>query len=424
VLEKIRQIVVDSGLWNDGRESTHSFILSPDVYKVSKKKQTELEALGIALHDCLAGLGRIATIALNIQLGKNDTWQMISSILRVGIPKIYRDIMLLKPNSVPNICKVDLMESINGNYHIAEIDGHNKHGLGYSTLTARIRQTVMPGKQTFLGVAITLAQEIKRRGKNSIVLLYADQERFYLPEFHILQAELVLHGIKVIVIAESDVNIKDDKIDLGINENGHDLFFDFPFLYHNQALNTLLAKLYCEGKIDFLIPPKPFLGSKAILALLRNDTENEVLESILKSQIRIESLKLIRQYIPETYLVHNELKEAHCRSIYSGKKRFVLKESISSGMKGVVFSDELHFNTTMKSVCNSYGRFILQEEITNCSRSFDYFTDTGSIGHRDWFTRITVHYAVRKVADIIITATESKKVHGGKECLQLGAIIE
>ncbi len=262
--EQIRQVVLDSGLWNSGRTKSHGFVLSPSVYEVTHEKRAELEAIGAALSDCLAGLGRIAAIAFNPILGYSRTWGMIMKAMHTGVPTIYHDIMLLHPSRAPTICKVDFMESESGEFRIAEIDAHNKHGLGYSTLAARIRRAVMPEAEAFPGVASTLAQEVKRRGKTDVVLLYADQERFYLPEFRILQTELATHGVEVVVVAESDVRLEGGIAVVRGDGKDNNLFVDLPFLYHNRALNALLAARYRAGEIDFLIPPKPFLGSKAL----------------------------------------------------------------------------------------------------------------------------------------------------------------
>ena len=422
--EKVRQVVLDSGLWDNGRASSHGFILSPSVYEVSQQKREELDAIGGALHDCLAGIGRIAVIAFNPKLAHSSTWGMIKKVLHTGVPAVYHDIMLQNPGTVPCICKVDIMESSEGEYRIAEIDGHNKHGLGYSTLTARIRRAMMPEAKSFPSVAVTITEEIKRRDKSSAVMLYADQERFYLPEFCIFKSELAVHGIELIVIAESDVRIREGKAIMNGNGKDHDLFIDLPFLYHNRDLDTLLAQCYRAGEIDFLIPPKPFLGSKAVLALLRNDTGNEELEAILKSQIRSASLSLLRRYIPETYLVHKSrsLKKEYWQDRCKDK-RFVLKESVSSGMKGVVFTDDPRFDVAMARACDSYYRFILQEEVTNRSRSFQYFADDGRIQQGEWFMRVTVHYAMRRVADIVIVARQDKKVHGAADCIQIGSVV-
>lgn len=420
--DQIKQVVSASGLWDNEKKASHGFILSPSVYEISQKKRSELKVICEALHDCLAGLGRIAAIACNPQLGHSATWGMIARALRTGVPAIYHDIMLLKPSRVPSICKVDLMVSEDGSYRIAEIDGHNKHGLGYSTLSARFRKAIAPQALSFPGVAATLAKEIKKRGENSAILLYSDRERWYLPEFRIIQDELAAHKINLFVIAQNEMKVENRKIVVLEKNKEHRLFIDFPFLYYNRSLNNLLADLYRNGKIDFLLPPKPFLGSKVILALLRNDSGDKELEAILYSQIRSASLELLRQYIPETYLVHKRVKEEYWLSLCNDR-RFVLKESISCGMKGVMFPDNPLFTTTLKRACNSYYRFVLQEEVTNRLQCFQYFTDDGELRQDEWYMRLILHCSMRDVADIVITARRDKKVHGALDCLQLGTII-
>lgn len=428
--DQIKQVIVDSGIWDQEKENKYGFVLSPSVYEVSEEKKSELEALSAALHDCMAGLGRIAAIAFNPTLTHSGTWRMIVKALHTGIPAIYHDIMLLNPSAVPSICKVDMMESEDGKYFIAEIDGHNKHGLGYSTLAARIRGVINPEAKTFPGVAALIAKEIKRRGENVIALIYSDQERFYLPEFRILKDELMRHDVGTIVAAESEVQVEGDMLIIkGIPMN-YRLFVDFPFLYFNRALNNFLAERYKAGEIDFLIPPKPFLGSKVVLALLRNDTNNPELEAILRSQIKSSSLELLRRYIPETYLVHRRGRHAKTGEEYwrsfCDNKKFVLKESISSGMKGTIFMDDWNgsdFDLVMERACSSYFRFVMQKEVTNRPRRFEYFEDAGNIRQAEWFMRVTVHFAMRRVADIVVTARQDKRVHGALDCLQLGTII-
>jgi len=421
MFQKVRQAVLESGIWDNGQNETHGFILSPDVYKISEEKRKELDFLGAALHDCLSGIGRIAAIALSPQLCHGVTWDAISRTLCAGIPTVYRDLMIRRPGAVPYICKVDIMESESGDYRIAEIDGHNKHGLGYSTLAAKIRKIVSPCSQSFAGVAYHLAQEMKNRNQNDLTMLYADQERFYLPELVVLKREMENFGINLFVISESEASSNGGSF-FKKNEKESATLVDLPFLYHSKGLSELLSQLYKAGRIDFLIPPKPFLGSKAILALLRNDLRNRELESILLSQIQSASLDLLRRYIPETYLIHKRENEEFWRNRCNGR-RFVLKESISSGMKGTVFCDDQQFDAAMKTACQSYYRFVLQEEITNRAQNFRYFDRYGELFSAEWYLRITVHYSRRQIADIIVTARQDKKVHGATDCLQIGSAI-
>lgn len=417
----VQHTVASSGIWEGGEN--HKFILSPSVYEITPAKKDELGKLGQALHECLGGLGRVATIAFNPTLHHSNAWNKISRVLGMEVPNVYRGIMPLKPSLVPAICKVDLMEATDSRYFIAEIDGHNKHGLGYSTLAAHIRRMVRPGARSFPGVAVSLASEVKRRNKGDVTLLYSDRERFYLPEFRILRAALADLGIRMVVVAESDVSMNGVG-NLAAKDGSRisDLFVDFPFLSSNQFLNTRLADLYREGEIGFLIPPKPFFGSKAALALLKNDERDDDLEAILASQIPRRSLELLRQYIPQTYLIHKAENKNYWRGKMDGTS-FVLKESISSGMKGVVFASDPEFEKTLDLASRSFYRFILQEEVNNRPQKFQFYSRTGELLEDEWFMRITVHYAMRSVADVIVTARRDKKVHGAPDSLQLGTIV-
>jgi hypothetical protein len=69
--------------------------------------------------------------------------------------------------------------------------------------------------------------------------------------------------------------------------------------------------------------------------------------------------------------------------------------------------------------------WVLQEEITNQPLSFSWFENDSDFLNTssDWFTRVTVHYVNRNLADIVVTARRDKSVHGAKDCIQIGTII-
>lgn len=418
----VEQVVQESGLWH-GTGENYRFLPSPAVYTLTGEQRKELEKLGVALRESLGGLGRIFAIASQSQFAYGKTWGMVLRSLRTGVPKNYHHLACLHAGRTPAICKVDLMEGVDGRFYIAEIDGHNKHGLGYSTLGARCRRLIAPDAQTFPGVANVIAVETKRlnRGVGDLVLLYADQERFYLPEFRILREELKHHGVELTVVAESELEL--GRIEGRKYFKKHPLFVDLPFMYHNKTLNELLAEGYVQGEVDFLLPPKPFFGSKAILALLRNDEEKPELEAVLRSQIPLGALALVREYLPETYLVHKGEKRERWAKLADGR-RFVLKETVSSGMKGTVFPEDDGYEKTFNDACASYYRFVFQEEVHPKRQRFAYFDDRQQLAEADWYTRVTVHFTRREVADIIVTARRDKKVHGAPDCLQLGTVIE
>lgn len=417
----IERVLVASGLWRADRRYTHGYILSPNLYEVDSVKLLQVERLGVHLYSCLAGLGRLAAISLDPKVASSRTWQMIGRVLCTGVPQVYRDIQIKEPGTVPVLCKVDLMQSQDGNYYIAEIDGHNKHGMGYMALHHRMLKELCPDAQTLQGVVSVISQYLSVLGESKLCLLYSHKERFYLSDFEILRDNLALEGIELVVVDEIDVDISGFELSTRSGPIDCKVYVDLPFLDKKAELAKVLADLYRAGKVKFLLPPKPFLSSKAVLALLRNDFGDSDLEAILRSQISAVSLGVIRSFIPQTFLISPVWKEECWNEL--AEQGFVLKEAISSGMKGTLFQEDEKFNKVLSEALRSPYRFVLQKEVTNAEMRFQYFGDDGALLEDVWFARIIVHFAGRKIADMELTARKDKRVHGAKDCLQLGTIL-
>jgi len=416
---KLATVISESGIWSGTRKESHAFLLSPSVYQITEAQHQELYKLGFALYDCLLGLSHIAVIAYDQSLNYGGMWLLARRVFTTGVPHVYQELQGMNVRHIPKLLKVDLMVDQDGNFKIAEIDGHNKHGLGYSTLGLRFREALYPEAKAFPGTVKTLAEEVKRLGHTEIKLLYADQERFYVPEFEVARQEFAKHGINCVVVSEMDTSE-------AFLESG--MFLDLPFLYHKKELYETIVSAYKNGKVEFIIPPKPFLGAKGVLALLRNDGGNEHLEALLCSFIKKQSLDLVRKYIPETLLVGKQAERIDSVKERVSRKRFVLKESISSGMKGTVFSDDACFDAVLARACATNMNWILQEEVVNQPQTFSWFENgNGSVPEiktsDDWFMRVTVQYVNRHLGDAIVTACRDKAVHGGKSCLQIGTVV-
>ncbi len=415
--DTLQRIVTASGLW---KEPAHRFRLSPQVYEISETQREELDALGRALHECLAGVGRIAAIALHPDLGQSRAWRTVAATLGAQVPSLYREAMLLRPGAVPAIYKVDLLVG-EGGWHLIEIDGQNIENHGYAVLTQKLCAALRPEADTLPGVAVAIAECMRKRGQQRLALIYAEPENpshanFYLPAFRILQAELAGEGIELLVAGERSVSAGEGKP--VIEEREVRLFMDLPFFRHNHCLGRRLAELYQAEEIEFLVPPKPFLGSKALLALLRNEEGDEALEVVLRSQIPPESLATVRRYIPATYFTS---KKAEGRSRF-GDQPFVLKRYLAGSMRGVWFSDDPEGERALRA-SNSSG-FICQREIRNTSHRFATFGDSGDVTEQDgWNVRLIVHYAARRAVDMTVTATQGKHVHGGRDAIMLGTTI-
>jgi hypothetical protein len=411
----LERVIAESKIWEGMQKETHAFLLSPDVYRLRIAQKEELTKLGACLYDCLVGLSKMAFIAYEDKIQNQGAWILIRKVFSSGVPKIYTKAQGIFPSHIPRLLKVDFLVDEQGSLKIAEIDGHNKHGLGYATLGKRCREVVHPTAETCVGAVAALSEEIRRLGYRKINFLYADQERFYLPEFKIAQNEFRSNGIDCKLFSETEAS-EDD-----LREG---LFLDLPFLQERPDLYTSAIDAYRSGKTDFIIPPKPFLGAKGALALLRNDAMDQQLEAILCSFINKSSLESVRSYIPTTHLVGSQLKNS--AFVMDDTRNFVLKKSISSGMKGVVFSDDPRFAVSLAAAQSSKLNYVLQEEVRGRVHSFSYYKNGEEFAARsnDWYARVTVHYINRNLGDITVTARQDKSVHGAKDCLLLGTVIE
>lgn len=429
----LEAVMEESGFWQGEQRFTHGFLLSPSVFTLSTDQQGQLAAIASALEQCLIGLAKMAAVACDPHQGQTICWQMLGKIFRTGIPGFYHPLQVAYPEQTPAICKVDLLEDADGHFWIAEIDGHNKHGLGYSVLARRLKTAL--GKSSahdYPGVAPLLAEEVKAKGNSKLTVIYANQERFYRPELLVLASELAKSGVDLEVI---------DEIDWESERPLPTVLLDLPEYNHNQRLRETLASAYFEGEVSFLIPPKPFLGSKAILAILRNDgmagiigqtghqstlAKDEELEEMLRQFIEAEALEKIRGHIPPTFLVSKRLgrvKISQDTWVELAKSdHYLLKGVVSSGMKQVYFPDDDGYWRELDQSAATYYLRILQREVEQTTRVFGYWE--GKEYHEaPFYSRLTLHASQGRIADVIATSRQDKRTHGAKDCLQLGGYL-
>ncbi|MEK7596601.1 MAG: hypothetical protein AAB450_00600, partial [Patescibacteria group bacterium] len=130
---------------------------------------------------------------------------------------------------------------------------------------------------------------------------------------------------------------------------------------------------------------------------------------------------------PPTFFVGKQALRIHDVEKLVSSRNYVLKEFISSGMKGTVFSTDPDFVAMLARADRAGMNYILQEEVLNQPQEFSWFDGQNDSSElrtsADWFMRVTVHYVNSGLADIIVTARRDKAVHGGKDCLQLGTIV-
>ncbi|MCH8986881.1 hypothetical protein IIA94_01795, partial [Patescibacteria group bacterium] len=356
----LERFLEESGYWKGERRHTHRYILSPDIVELERACFDELAPV---IHDCLSGFSVIAAIASTPVLQNGRTWGEIAKTITAsfkGIPKFCDRFDVLKPMLIPSVIKVDLMMDSDGHFWIAEIDAYNPRGIAYAELIRATQRITTPDAKLLPGVVPLLVEEITRRfGKvQHIVFLYSDIERWYLPSLEFLRSRFAQYGIDLIVVNEIEVEVQECNLTIPNLKKAPYLFMIFPTLDKNLLLKEALAALYRAGEIDFIIPPKPFLSSKAMLALLSNTVQDPKMEAILRSHIKDDSLTKIRKYIPETILVRKSTIN-QCNEM-TERSQTVLKRTVSSGMKGVYFSSDPTFWEVYQRAGQSHGSFVLQ----------------------------------------------------------------
>ena len=200
------------------------------------------------------------------------------------------------------------------------------------------------------------------------------------------------------------------------------VFFDLPVMYKRPDVVKAMLSLYEDSKASFLIPPKPFLGSKAVLGIVRNDEEDPEIEKILADYVDRQDLEIVRAHIPKTFLASKNRRSSVPPDLLLGG-RYVLKAVVSGGMKGTAFpEDPGYWDKVLQAYRSSYHT-VLQREIRSHSLKLRHFEDERvRISH--WFGRFTVYFVDGQVADGDLTARRDKKVHGALDSLQLGIAIE
>lgn len=414
MLDQLTQLVEREKIWVD---ENHRFRLTPDVFKVTSDQLDQLQILGKAIHDCLAGIGRIAVVAGDERLARVPALKRFNKTLWAGIPSNFKTFTALHPGAVPQTLKVDLLMTPEGTFKVGEIDAYNERSLGYCELCAMMRTVIAPCGNSLPGIANRLSEVIvKTSGKTELLLIYAEKERFYLPEFEILGRALARHGINLTIGCELDFQVERSNLLLNGVQVDPRLVVYYPFIHRNSSLEAWLKAATLDGTVKFLIPPTPFLGSKSVLAMLRNDIRDAQIEAILTTFIPEEALKTIRSFLPPTFMVREG-------DPLPSEGRFILKRAVSSGAKGIFFPGDSDYGAALATARKGNSTYILQEEVETARIDVRYFEGT-CIKTEPSFLRVNAYYIGRELADMAVTATQEKLVHGGTKSSFMGVVVD
>ena len=411
---RIEGIVTESGLWAGEQRQTHAFRPTSSIVGFTSAQVEELKRLGPTIAEVLQGMSRILTVAHNLDVAEGEAWRVLRKVMSMEVPGFMAPLQSLYPKQAPLLIKVDVMEDGDGQFHLAEIDATNRRGMGYTSLFERLRSEVKPRSSApFTPIVEALAGLVKRlcgKGRPQLGYVYAHRERFYLSEFLILRDALRHYDVELLVGDELETNVVGDTVVINGTPCESALLADFAIKLERKELIVDLSRLYKEKRVRLLIPPRPFLGSKALLALLHNAEGDAKIEAILRSMIDGEAIDHLRQRVPMTRFV---TKSSVAPT--SG----VLKEVISSGMKGVYFVGDPAFKKGFADARSRPYQYVVQDEIVCRRRRFQVLSSEGG-SRENLRTRLILYYVLRSPAGGLITATEEKAVHGGGRAVFTG----
>lgn len=416
----LMEVVDTSGIWNGEQRKTHAFQLSPNVFELSGQRKAELDELAVAINDCLAGISRIVAIGEQVDLcSSQSSYRLFIKALKAGLP---HKLPTNRPKTLPILRKCDLLVGEDDKIWIAEIDATNPRSWGYSVLGRGISRCIAPDSPMLPGVAPYIARELKQRKTVEVTFLYGDTQRFYRPEFDIIAHELKEYGITMTPVNETEVRVKDGQLThFRSGELLSHTLVDLPPMNQNGELISWLKQATITGEVQYLVAPKYFLAAKTMLGLLSNPEGDEDIESLLRSQISAGSLSTLRTHLPRTWIIG----QTWTAPVLSPDTEYVLKRSVSSGMKNIFFSSEGSFEAAMTAASlEKNGANVLQEEIPNQPFVWETFDRNGRLGEaQTHFLRLTAYMSRQAVEDIAITACTSKRVHGGKSAIITGTVL-
>lgn len=418
--QELEAIVYETGLWHGGRRDSHGFVLSPEAFELPAADVGELDALAKSVHNCLLGVSRLMAIAANSALhGSSDGYSQLYRALTKG--SAYK-LPTVRPANIPLLAKVDLMVDRHGCYKIAEIDATNPRSLGYSVLGRKLVSHLMPSSRQLPGVVEYLANHLHSQKTTEITFLYGDTQRFYEPEFRILAQALALCGIAMKVINETEVAVRDGVA--VVRRTGESLpgwYMDLPLMNKNPELIKWLREMASQSAIQFVVPPKHFLSSKALLAMLSNPGGDRRLEALLETQIAESDLGRVRQALPTTWLMHPGVGE-----IALSPSGHVLKRVVASGMKGVWLAGDPGFDEALQASTTKAeeGNYVLQARVLGRELAWTTLSAPAQAErHADYQLRLTAYCTREGLKDLAVTACRGPRVHGGKAAILTGTVI-
>jgi len=380
-----------SGYWGtEELARRYACDLSPCAFLLSGSRQEELERLGQHTYAAVQQLNvRLCQIAGSSHIPPRD-----GHFLRIANAATRG---LLRPldqeTAIPPAIKVDMVLGDEG-FRIAEVDVYNPRGYGFSAFLEGSVPESLRGAR-YPGVSL-LSELLKEKGGREWYAVVSHHERFYRETFAILARALAPHGIRMGVVDEEALALGRTQIPEGTGV----LAIPASLNLHPKVRTELLERR-AAGEIALFYPPVAYLESKAFLPYLR-------------------TCEGMEEFVPRTHLIGRSIETPDMTG------PLVLKAAVSSGLKGVVFSelDPIEFSEGVEHARTMRTpSWILQEQVPQQPVPLTVFDKSGERVVRDYYLRFIAYVTAQGIIDVEITARPDPKVHGAPDCVQIPTVF-
>lgn len=382
--------LLNIGLWDNEIDTKYGFNLSPYPFDIGNYK-TQFDEIGIEIVNFIQELNNIKFDPLN-NLSKKE-----SKIYRI-LKKAKNGYPFVQNNLVPPIIKVDIIVDENDNLQIVEIDGYNPRGFSYAIILNKIHE-IKNNK-----IELTLVNEVKKRNTNTLVWLYPSRERYYLRSMEIFSKILKKEYNINVILVNADID-KIPEIDCCY------LIAPWGLSKTNEVrMRDKVIELYELNPDKFIYPLQPWLNNKLLLAFPFL-TEYKCLNKFIRET------EGIKKFLPFTTINPSDKKLE--------SKTYILKQGVSSGHKGVIFSNSKKFSEIKRKVQEQNNiDFIFQEEIKQKNVPLDYYQN-GTTEKGTFYCRFIAHYNQNgKLLNVDLTARNEPLVYGSTDSIQTTCIYD
>lgn len=389
-----------SGYWGDAYlRKRHAYVLSPCAYVMDHSWAHWFDRVA---KDLYQGLRNLNSYLCDLAAQKSHTHEE-ARFMKLATPAARS---LLRPidgvRDVPPVLKIDFVPDTFGVPYIAEVDAYNPRGLGYASLLdgsipSGFRKYRQGGSRVLGDIASVFPKNVDE--KQPLHILVSEFERYYTTAFTIFAEELSRRERPTKLLHESEC-----REDAGRVASVHSLLMIPESMNTAPVARDELLERYKSGDLQLFYPPVPYLGSKAFLPYLQTQ-------------------KGLGEVIPKSVLVGRD--GAHKEVVASGKP-LMLKAVVSSGMKGVYFSDldAAVFTQTLETAESMRkSAWIVQEQIPQSPLRVTIFDAQGKRVTKEYYLRLTAYIDAYGLLDLGITGRPDRRVHGASDCIMLPVLF-